>query len=536
MIFCRLLILCSLLPFLTYCQDTTFVKKHFFDSTVKDVFNGPDGIYAKTGEGLYKLKNDKWALQNTEFTKNYVFFNEEFYESDYIPNPYLFDIKPMQDLIPQRSLSNPTMAYRENKLFVSTGGNLYEYFINTAYKRTFGGYSIRNIYFDDVFSVTSTYKGIFFNDSVRAELPGYSSGNFQKIGNRYFLCSDPLYEMTEFGKFTKLNITDINVSGHFRKLLEWNNRIISQNTRSINIWDSQTGFTPILKGEEYFDIEVADNKLLICTGKGDLIEFTEDSFKILCNVKSRVRDLYVYGDVLYISSDKGLFTLEKFEPKSLKRQNSLSNVVGVMMDLNKNLWISTENGLYVQPADRQFPISFIPNVEFNRAALTIYNDHVYAGSVEGLFIIDIFNVSKNILPQAVNAVAVGFKDWFLYAVILLIVLAGAVLWLLKYRQKKRNLVIGNTSRKNEEKVITIEQMEQDIINQRIMTVESLAEFYGTNSVQLNRILKSFSTTPGKILRQAKLKHARELMKMNTPMHEISQKVGYSAVFLRRKLK
>ena len=536
MIYCRLFILCSLLPFLSYCQDTTFVKKHFFDRTVKNVFSGPDGIYAKTGEGLYKLKNDKWSLQKSEFTKNYVFFNKEFYETDYIPTPLLFDVKPMQDLIPQHSLSNPTMTRFENRLFVSTGGNLYEYFINTAYKRTFGGYSIRNIYFDDVFSVISTYKGIFFNDSIRAEIPGYSSGNFQKIGNRYFLCSDPLFEMTEFGRFTQLNITDINVSGHFRKLVEWNNRLISQNTRSINIWDYQNGLTPIHQGEEYFDIEVADNKLLTCTGKGEVIEFTADSFEILCNIKSRVRDLYVYGDVLYISSDKGLFTLEKLEPKSLKRQNSLPNVVGVMMDLNKNLWISTENGLYVQPADRQFPISFIPNVEFNRAALTIYNDQVYAGSVEGLFIIDIFNVAKNILPQAVNTVAVGPKDWLLYAVILLVILAGTVLWLLKHRQTKQNLVIANTSRKNEEKAISIEQMEQDIINERIMTVESLAEYYRTNSVQLNRILKSYNTTPGKILRETKLKHARELMKMNTPMYEISQKVGYSAVFLKRKLK
>jgi len=535
-IYCRLLIIFSLIPFLSYCQDTTFVKKHFFNSTVKNVFNGPDGIYAKTGEGLYKLKKETWAIQESGFTKNYVFFNKEFYESDYIPSSFLFEIGSMKELIPQHSLSNPTLARSENRLFVSTGGNLYEYFINNAYKRIFGGYSIRNIYFNDAFSVTSTYKGIFFNDSIRAESPGYSSGNFQKIGNRYFLCSDPLFEMTEFGKFTKLNITDINVSGHFRKLVEWNNRIISQNTRSINIWDQHTGLIPIHQGEEYFDIEVVDNKLLICTGKGEVIESSEDSFKILCNVRSRVRDLYVYGDVLYIAGDKGLFTLEKLEPKSLKKLNHLPNLVGVVMDLNNNLWISSENGLYVQPADKQFPISFIPSVEFNRAALTIHNDLVYAGSVEGLFIIDIFNVAKNILPQAVNTVTVEPKDWLLYSVILLIILAGTVLWLLKYRRNKKKLVIASTSRKNKDKTISIEQMEQDIINQRIMTVESLAEFYGTNSVQLNRILKSFNTTPGKILRQAKLKHAKELMKMNTPIHEISQKVGYSAVFLRSKLK
>jgi len=536
MIHCRLLILFVLLPFLTHCQDTTFVKKHFFNSTVKNVFGGPDGIYAKTGEGLYRINQDNWVLQKSEFTKNYVFYNKEFYETDYIPTPFLFDVKPMKDLIPQRSLSNPTVARSENRLFVSAGGNLYEYFINTAYKRIFDGYSIRNIYFDDAFSVISTYKGIFFNDSIRAESPRYSSGYFQKIGNRYFLCSDQLFEMTEFGKFTQIDITDINVSGHFRKLLEWNDKVISLNTRSINIWDSSAGLITIHQGEEYFDMEVINNKLLFCTGKGQVIQTEKEKFITLCSIQSRIRDLYNYGKVLYISADAGLYTINDMNPKSLKKQNDLPNVVGVSMDLNKNLWISTENGLYVQPADRKTPIPYIPYVEFNRAALTIYDDYVYAGSVEGLFIIDIFNVSKNFLPQYVDKIDVGNRNIILYWFLSLLLLSVLVFWIVKRREKIKNAVFSKLSKKHEERIITIEQMEQDIITHRIMTVDGLAEFYETNSVQLNRILKSFNTTPGKILRQSKLRHAKALMKNNVPLHEISQQVGYSAVYLKSNVK
>lgn len=521
-------------PYSLFSQDTTFVKKHFFSNPVRNVFNGPGGIYVKTGDGLYLLNRDQWELINSEFKKNYVFYNKKYYESDYIPNHYLFDITAMKDLIPQRTLSNPTMAHQDNQLFVSTAGNLFEYFINSSYKRSFNGYSIRDIYFDKDFSVISTYDGIFFNDSIRAESPIYSSGEFQKIGDRYFLCNDQLYEMTELGRLARLEITNINVSGHFRKLLIWNKQIISQNTRSINFWDAEAGLIPIHQGEEYFDVEASDDRLLFCTGKGEVIQLSNEKFTTLCKVNSRIRDIYIYGEDLYICSDDGLYLMEDIKPKNLKKQNSLTNVVGVMMDLNKNLWITTENGLYVQPADRQFPIPFIPNVEFNRAALTIYNDQVYAGSVEGLFIIDIFNAAKNFLPQQTNTLAVGFNKILLISALTLIILSVLAIWFVKRRKNRKNVVIANTAKKNEERIITIDQMEQDIINQRIMTVESLADYYQTNSVQLNRILKSFNTTPGKILRQTKLKHAKELFKNNVPLHEISQKVGYSAVYLRSK--
>jgi AraC-like DNA-binding protein len=525
-----------MVPVGVFCQDTSFVKKHFFNNPVKNVFNGPDGIYAKTRNGLYKLNQEDWELKESAFTKNYVFYNKDFYESDYVPSPYLVDVSGMKELIPQRSLSNPTVARQDNKLFVSVAGNLYEYFINTAYKHTFDGYSIRNIYFDKDFSVTSTYNGIFFNDSLKADSPKFSSGSFNKIRNRYFLCSDQLFEMTEFGKFTQIDITNINVSGHFRKLLEWNDKVISLNTRSINIWDSSAGLIPIHQGEEYFDMEVINNKLLFCTGKGQVIQTEKEKFITLCSIQSRIRDLYNYGKVLYISADAGLYTINDMNPKSLKKQNDLPNVVGVSMDLNKNLWISTENGLYVQPADRKTPIPYIPNVEFNRAALTIYDDYVYAGSVEGLFIIDIFNVSKNFLPQYVDKIDVGNRNIILYWFLSLLLLSVLVFWIVKRRKKIKNAVFSKISKKHEERIITIEQMEQDIITHRIMTVDGLAEFYETNSVQLNRILKSFNTTPGKILRQTKLKHARELVKNNVPLHEISQKVGYSAAFLKSKLK
>ena len=85
-------------------QDTVFVTKHNFSSPVRNVFNVGREVYAKIGEYLYKMEEDNWIQQKSQFEKTYVFFKEGFYESDYIPNSELFDASGMKDLIPQRGL------------------------------------------------------------------------------------------------------------------------------------------------------------------------------------------------------------------------------------------------------------------------------------------------------------------------------------------------------------------------------------------------------------------------------------------------
>jgi AraC-like DNA-binding protein len=68
-----------------------------------------------------------------------------------------------------------------------------------------------------------------------------------------------------------------------------------------------------------------------------------------------------------------------------------------------------------------------------------------------------------------------------------------------------------------------------------MTVEGLAEFYQTNTVQLNRQFKVFETTPGKFMKTVKLNYARELLKNKVPLEEVVAKVGYSASFIKKEL-
>ena len=69
-----------------------------------------------------------------------------------------------------------------------------------------------------------------------------------------------------------------------------------------------------------------------------------------------------------------------------------------------------------------------------------------------------------------------------------------------------------------------------------MTVEGLAEFYKTNTVQLNRQFKAFDTTPGKFMKAVKIEYAREMLNNKVSIEEVVAKTGYSAGFIRSELK
>lgn len=182
-------------------------------------------------------------------------------------------------------------------------------------------------------------------------------------------------------------------------------------------------------------------------------------------------------------------------------------------------------------------IPFIPGVEFNRGALNYYNDSIYAGSIEGVFVIDTYHVIKNFLPKyhtvpkaqdQSEKITLG-----LYILAFLGIVTLAIVGILMYRRKRFRVVIIQKS--EEKNTFSLEEMEESIKNFNIHTVEALAEHYKTNAVQLNRIFKNFDTTPGKFMKTVKLDFAKQLLLEKVPMEDVVYRVGYSAQFIKKEL-
>ncbi len=521
-------------PLLIKGQDTIFVNKHHFNSPVRNVFLGKDGIFVKTGTTLYKRVGNEWEQVKSEFKKSYVFFDKEFYETDYLPTQMTFNPSNMERIIPQISLANPSKANFQDQLFVSVGGSLFEYKISPFYKITYKNCSIRDIYIEKGLTVLSTYSGIFINDSIKVLDPGYSSGAFNKINNQYFLCSDNLYQFDGLRSFKMIDSTDKSIVGYYRKMIQLNGKLFSLNTKSINIYDSLGDLKPIHQGFEYQDMIDIKDSLFFSTSSGEVFRWFNGRTMQLFNLGTRIRGIYHFKNTSYFSSDKGLFTLEHGFVPSLKKLLDLPNVLNVRVDVNNNTWISTENGLYLLPERSITPIPFIPNVEFNRGAINLYDNKLYVGSIAGLYEIDCYATLRGFIPQYLNKKQLyqgnNYNNLILYGFGFLLILIISIVF---YYKRKRKIPISEilTSTKS----FSLETIKSDIIEHDIMTVDGLAEFYKTNTVQLNRDFKKFDTTPGKFLKNVKMQLAEELVKKGESMELIVAKTGYTAQYIKKNV-
>jgi AraC-like DNA-binding protein len=210
--------------------------------------------------------------------------------------------------------------------------------------------------------------------------------------------------------------------------------------------------------------------------------------------------------------------------------------VDIEQDRFKNLWVATENGLFILPQSHDIPVPVVQDVEFNRYAMSHYEDKIYAGSISGLYVFDTFKIEKGFLPVFYQMVSdknsIFWKNLLLIA--LLIGLPGILLgfWLYKQIQKRNQIEINAKPESNK---LGLEQIKVDIIAHKLISVEALALHYQTNTVQLNRKFKQLGTTPGKFLKKVKISWAKTLLKNGLDIEEVSKTVGYSPKFLDTEL-
>jgi AraC-like DNA-binding protein len=169
-------------------------------------------------------------------------------------------------------------------------------------------------------------------------------------------------------------------------------------------------------------------------------------------------------------------------------------------------------------------------MEFNRGALAFRKDLLYVGSINGLYLIDTKRFLGSYLPTMINKREEKHSITYLWP-LLIVVLIMTGLFLVEFYRRK----IHSTQTIQPRSKFDLAQVEKDIRTNQLLSVEALAEHYGTNTVQLNRQFKSYNTTPGKFLKKVRMKMARDMMDKNIPLDDIALKVGYSAYFLKKNL-
>ncbi|MCS5490858.1 helix-turn-helix domain-containing protein [Algoriphagus limi] len=518
---------------IAYPQDTLFVNRHLFQSPVQNVFEARETVFAKTTLALYQLDGDDWIPIEQDFSKPYVFYKGNFFESDFIPDSELFDISSIKELVPQRGQFIATSARIGSRFFIATGSDLFEYEIRDHYTRAYHNMSIRDIYMEDSLKVILTYSGIFVNDSIKLNYPKYSNGPLVKINSSYYL---PWDEISLFippdSTLLIPNATNL-FSGKARKIISWKGELYSLHTQAFSKVLPEFELQPIHQGLEYLDLEVFGEDLVFATSQGVCLKWDGAKVDTLAQIPSIINDIYQVGNRLIFSSDDGVYEINSDNLEPLQLTNTPNAVMTSLDDFN-NLWIATENGLYVLIPDYKDPILIIPNVEFNREALLLNGEMLYVGAVDGLYQLNTYEIEKSYLPNLLNTLQVPISErkstWLIGgALAVLGFLAGFILF---RKKKKEELTEVRNGNKNE---WNLEELEKRILSEKIQTVEGLASALDTNTVQLNRNFKKLGTTPGKFLKQIKLKQAKEMLREGKDLEEVAKSIGYSTKLIKTEL-
>jgi putative ribosome biogenesis GTPase RsgA len=120
--------------------------------------------------------------------------------------------------------------------------------------------------------------------------------------------------------------------------------------------------------------------------------------------------------------------------------------------------------------------------------------------------------------------------WGIAFLCLLILIAISIIYY--YVKKRKNELV----QPRKSSIINPDSIRQVVLeNPALVSVESIADYFETSTVQLNRILKKYNTSGLAVLKSIKQDIVKEMMTQQKSMEEISKRVGYSIGYIKRNL-
>lgn len=527
----------------SFAQDTVFVKTYSLPEKIVNIDGDGRNLIVRTDNHLYKFYAGRFdelkftPKENDRFTWISKNDNPEVfgtYSTLQFPESHQVKHRSLDNFVPGYDQYNMTEASLGNLYYLSYNGILLEYRIHHFYSIKHRGKSIRHIYHDDNFRVIATYAGIFI-DSTKAvytnkPIPGanFASGETNKIDGQYYLNSDPIYRLKN-NQWERLPLnTDIK---HFKKLLKIGKQTYFQSTEAIG-WINLNKLTLkkiITHTSQFHDMENLGNLLLLGNANGKLYLYDVVQRKLeTVHIGSSIYDITIKGQQIILSCNDGLYEFDLKTKKSqllFRHKHIIQSIF-----IGNNILSTSFEGLFLY-TNNQEVFKIIDNVEFNKRALNSWNDLIYAGSTEGLYVINLPQLINEILPsldpEILNESKLDTSLLIALGFTLVVIIGSAVF--IRYRNQ------GKPDHYKTPKVeITPERIREDMLkNEHLISVESIADYYQISRVHLNRVLKKHNKNTLELIKQIKQEIVLDLKSKQIPIEKISQRVGYTSKYIKQ---
>lgn len=507
-----------------------------------NVLQAKDGnIYTGTAEGIFKLEGGD--LKPFSNQKGYITLNKEGIPvinpegiKNYNEKKYLY-------LLPYPDQSRDEYHAGTNEHFyVCAGGRLHIFDI-LPYKYNYPNHSIRTISENFV----GTYSGIYYKDKKLASpVPKYTEGYIKEYDGISFICAGALI-LLDAALLEQTPIDSAKLVLRFFKEIPDN------------------AFTDILKSSIDQQFYIAAQKALFKT------DAAFKALKPIYTCKEKKHGVCILGDyyneriffsdeaylLKYIPTTQHVDTIHKFPEPILSGCTDTRHVyiignqalyvlnsdlsVEKLIDLEKahsivkvsstELVIASDIGLFVFNTVSKQLLTLVAGVEFNRRALFIKNDVVYAGSINGLYAINTKDFNTLINKNTAKIKKNELPPFVVWGGLMVILLTVVLLIMLFYTQRK---LLRTTSK--------IKELEKDPLDRKqieafirenlsIASLKSIAEHFNTNNSHIYHLLEP--EKPGSIIQKLRFEKVVEMRKNGANLEQITEATGLSESYIKK---
>ena len=519
---------------------TTVISIPYFNNVIQTsegkIYTGSDdGIYEWNGIGFKKYNNES----------GYVTVNKE---NNLVISPFglkNYENRTYNYLLPfVLDKTESFHAGTSDYFYIVAGGRIYIYTIE-PYKIEYFNHSIRTI--SNRF--LGTYSGIYA-DGKKVNYPPTIDGYIREIGDTTFFCYGGLRILTskdtlDYSSSIDLTriINNINIGTVYDILyFKPTNKYYLASTKglfeiapdfkkALLVYKNETNEPTVLIHPNNMNSVTTYNVIHFGVGN-QLINYNPFSkiAETIATFKSNIKSGLFYNRNYYILTKYELYSASK--NGVVEQLETFIEPHTLLSITDKELLIGTNFGLYHYNLDTKKKNILIKGVEFNRYALAMINNSIYAGSINGLYIIAKDQVNKIIQDGIVNLQnrTDNRNVYYLMTLSLLVILTLiTVLFLLK---KKLNTAVkyNNTeSLKNTLNKFVIETY----INEHISTVsiKQINEHFDINLRKLYAL--TYPEKPGTIISNMRLQLLQEMRSKDATIQEIAKATGLSISYIRK---
>ena len=429
-------------------------------------------------------------------------------------------------------------AGTDDHFYITAGGRMHVYEIQ-PYAYLYRNHSVRST----SRNFTATYSGIYYKGKkLGYPLPKFSDGRIREFNGKAFICySDLLITNTPEGDSLHLIRTEIPKGFNFSYISDvlYSARLkkyFMATRTQLGSMDKELTQAKTLHtiGEKAGEVVLLgeDRSSLIFASGSRLMGYSSESEKIFSygDLPEQIMDGHLSTLNYYLLGSNGLYS--RRADGKIEKLVDLYKAHSIAVINNTEIVIATDAGLFLFNATTQKLSDLIKGVEFNRWGLHLDQDKLYAGSINGLYILDAKNLRA--LSELVNKKykqTEGLPSYMLAIMAALVTISILLAFLLIRSRRRLNRIIKEVAAA-ELPETTKEDIEQFIReNLSIASLKSIADHFKTNTSTIYTILDP--EKPGAFIQQLRMEKVMEMRKGRTSAKEIAAISGFSESYVRK---